>query len=210
MTGRSWTEDTLTAYLDRLASGAPTPGGGSAACVAGALGASLGSMVVAVARRKGGAGDWAGFDSAFRSLGQSFLRLAEADEAAFTGVMAALRLPKDDPSRPARLEQALKEAAAVPLQAAEEAVQLLRRLESLLPYASVSIVSDVGVAAHLALAALRSSLLNVDVNLRAIQDEHRRAQLADERRANEQSGVSIHDRIARVTSVRLAADSRAG
>ncbi|MDD5219649.1 MAG: cyclodeaminase/cyclohydrolase family protein [Candidatus Bipolaricaulis sp.] len=210
MTDRSWTEDTLTTYLDRLASGEPTPGGGSAACVAGALGAGLGSMVVAVAQKKGGGGDWAGFDLAFRTLGESFLRLAEDDEAAFAVVMDALRLPKGDPSRPERLEQALEEAATVPLQAAEQAVQVLRHLEDLLPYASVSIISDVGAAAHLALAALRSSLLNVDVNRRGLTDPDRRAQLVEERRALDQTGVAIHDRIAGAVSARLASESHAG
>ena len=205
----SWTVEALAAYLDRLASSAPTPGGGSAACVAGALGASLGSMVVAVARTKGDALDWTELDLAFRTDGEEFLRLAQEDEAAFRAVMTALRRPKDGPARPAGLQEALLLASSVPLRAAERAVDLLRRLETLVPQAPSSIVSDVGAGAHLALAALRSSLLNVDVNLRSLEDRGAQARLVRERRRIERTGSAIHDNLAQAVSARLTPEPRA-
>ena len=204
----SWTVEALAAYLDRLASSAPTPGGGSAACVAGALGASLGSMVVAVARTKGDALDWTDLDLAFRTVGEEFLRLAQEDEAAFRAVMTALRRPKDDPARAAGLQEALLLASSIPLRAAERTVDLLRRLETLVPQAPNSVVSDVGAGAHLALATLRSSLLNVDVNLRSLEDPGARARLVRERRRIERTGSAIHDNLARAVSARLAPEPR--
>ncbi len=204
MNAPSWTDEALEAYLERLASSEPTPGGGSAACVAGALGAALGSMVVAVASRKSDALDWGEFNGAFRTLRDGFLDLAQDDEEAFRVVMAALRLPKEDSSRPAQLQEALKQAAIVPLTAAECAVDLLRRLQTLAPHASDSIVSDVGVGAHLALAALRSSLLNVDINLRELENQNLRASLLRRRWETEEAGSALCTNIARAVSTRLA------
>jgi len=123
-------------------------------------------------------------------------------------VMTALRRPKDDPARAAGLQEALLLASSVPLRAAERAVDLLRRLETLVPQAPNSIVSDVGAGAHLALAALRSSLLNVDVNLRSLEDPGARARLVRERRRIERTGSAIHDNLARAVSARLAPEPR--
>ncbi|MDD5263886.1 MAG: cyclodeaminase/cyclohydrolase family protein [Candidatus Bipolaricaulis sp.] len=208
MSSSAWTDESLATYFERLGSGEPTPGGGSAACVAGALGASLGSMVVAVVSRKSDALDWAEFASAFQALRDGFLVLAQDDEEAFRVVMAALRLPKEDPSRSARLQESLKQAALVPLTAAERAVDLLRRLQTLAPNASDSIVSDVGAGAHLALAALRSSLLNVDVNLRALKNPELRASLTQRRREIDEAGSALCADIARTVSARLVPDMR--
>ncbi|MCX6094452.1 MAG: cyclodeaminase/cyclohydrolase family protein [Candidatus Bipolaricaulota bacterium] len=207
MNPASWTDEALGAYLERLASSEPTPGGGSAACVAGALGAGLGSMVVAVVSKKSDALNWAEVDGAFRALRDTFLGLAQDDEEAFRVVMAALRLPKEDPSRPARLQEALERAALVPLTAAERAVDLLRHLKALAPHASDSIASDVGAGAHLTLAALRSSLLNVDVNLRGLKNPERRESLTRRRREIEEAGSALCGDIARVVSARLAPEA---
>ncbi len=208
MNPSAWTDEPLATYLERLGSGEPTPGGGSAACLAGALGAGLGSMVVAVVSKKSDAIDWAEFADAFQALRDGFLGLARDDEEAFRVVMAALRLPKEDPSRSARLQEALEQAALVPLAAAERAVDLLRRLQILAPNASDSIVSDVGVGAHLALAALRSSLLNVDVNVRALKNAELRATLTHRRREIEEAGSALCADIARAVCARLAPDVR--
>lgn len=157
-------------YLEALGSSAPTPGGGSAAAVSGALASALGRMVISVAQDKEPSPERAELAIAFRDLGQRFLALAADDELAFAQVMDALRMPRDAAERPARLQAALEQAAAVPAQAAQAGVDVLRRLADAEPHASRAIVSDIGVGAHLALAAVRSSLLNIAVNVRAIQD----------------------------------------
>ena len=50
----SITNDSIDVFLERLASGAPTPGGGSAAAIMGAMGAALVSMVCNVSFGKKG------------------------------------------------------------------------------------------------------------------------------------------------------------
>jgi formiminotetrahydrofolate cyclodeaminase len=72
------------------------------------------------------------------------------------------------------VQGALERASAVPLSAASASLSVLQRLLLAEPHASRSIVSDIGVAAHLALASLRSSLLNVRANLRSLNDAEAR------------------------------------
>lgn len=126
------------------------------------------------------------------------------DERAFGVVMAALRLPKAEPSRAARLQEALEQAADAPLRVAKRAIDLLTRLQVLAPRASDAIVSDVAAGAHLGLAALRSSLLNVDINARGIKDPSRQVALVRERRILEERGSSLCERIALDVSTRLS------
>ena len=158
-------EITLGKYLDAVSSAAPTPGGGSVAAVVAALGAALGSMVTAISAgksEKSQIDELAAECAAFR---ETFLRLSIEDQSAFDAVMAALKLPKDDANRSERIEATVKAAAEVPLTVAQSCLDLLIVLESLVELASRHCISDVGAATHLALAALRSSLLNVHINV---------------------------------------------
>lgn len=157
-------------YLTALGSSAPTPGGGSAAGLAGALASALGLMVASVAREKEPTPEREALATAFRDLERSFLDLVVEDERAFAEVMAALRVPRDAPARAERVQTALERAADVPLRAAAASVSVLEYLDRAEPHASRSIVSDIGVAAHLALAVARSCLLNVAVNVRSLHE----------------------------------------
>jgi formiminotetrahydrofolate cyclodeaminase len=161
-------------YLQTLGSSAPTPGGGSAAALAGALASALGRMVVSVAREKEPSPERDSLIAVFRDLETQFLHLAEEDERAFAQVMDALRIPRDVAARQEQVQTALERAAAVPHCAASASLSVLQRLLLAEPHASRSIVSDIGVAAHLALASLRSSLLNVRANLRSLNDAEAR------------------------------------
>jgi len=163
-------DTTLGKYLDDVASAAPTPGGGSVAAVVAALGASLGSMVTAISARKSEddqIGELAAECETFREM---FLRLSVEDQSAFEAVMSALRLPQDDPGRTERVESSVQAAAQVPLTVAKTCLKLLAVLESLATLASRHCVSDVGAAAHLALAAMRASLLNIHINITFMKD----------------------------------------
>jgi methenyltetrahydrofolate cyclohydrolase len=166
----AWAELRIGDYLTALGASSPTPGGGSAAALAGALSSALGRMVVSVALEKEPTPERETLATAFRELEDRFLDLAAEDERAFSDVMDALHLPRDADGRFERLQTALQRAADVPLRAAGCSVSVLRHLEQAEPYASRAIVSDVGVAAHLTLAALRSSLLNVAVNAGSLKD----------------------------------------
>ena len=163
--------ETIGKFIEKLASASPTPGGGSVAALSGALAAALGSMVCAIAEKKRSAVEIDGIARSLSPLQGVFLDLARQDAAAFDAVMAAYRIPKDDPTRRNALEKALVDAANVPLRVAETCVGLLRVLNQLAPYATPQSVSDVGVAVHLTNAALESALLNVAINLAYMHDQ---------------------------------------
>lgn len=203
----SWHDLPIGSYLAALASNSATPGGGSAASLSGALASALGRMVIAVAQQKDLSAERTTLDARLRELQDGFLALAEDDELAFAEVMEALRLPRDEASRDERLQAALERAARVPLRAAEAGVRVLRDLAEAEPHASRSIVSDIGVASHLALAAVQSSLLNVTANLRSIKDPAVAVQLRVQAEEYGRAAQAAHDDVAGRVDARLAPKS---
>jgi formiminotetrahydrofolate cyclodeaminase len=191
-------------YLHTLGSSAPTPGGGSAAALAGALASALGRMVVSVAQEKESTPERDSLVAAFRELETHFLSLAVEDERAFAVVMDALRISKDVASRQEQVQTALELAAAVPLRAASASVSALEHLLLAERHASRSIVSDIGVAAHLAMATLRSSLLNIDANLRSLKDAEARDRIEREGNALAAAAETAHDELVHRVAQRLS------
>ncbi len=123
--------------LDRFASPDPTPGGGSAAALAGALGAALVSMVCAMPKsRTGAAPERARLDAALawaREAGQRLRALVEEDARAYDAVVAAYRLPKgtdeEKAARKAAVAAAMVGATEVPLETAEACLVVLKSAE---------------------------------------------------------------------------------
>lgn len=183
------TQNSIEEFLERLASGDPTPGGGSAAAIMGAMGAALVSMVCNVSVGKKGYEAAEAALRAVRSQSEALrLRLTAMvaeDVAAFDSLMAAYKLAKgseEDKSRRAEAIQAsLRRATEVPLdctRACAEVIGLARRAGEL-GYRGV--ISDAGVGAAAAYAAARSAALNVYINVPALKDrpfaEHALAEL---------------------------------
>jgi formiminotetrahydrofolate cyclodeaminase len=166
-------------YLDALASAEPTPGGGSAATLVGAMAAALCAMVAritAAAPRHAAVHDEAtAIARDADRLRAAFLALRPADEAAFGAVVAAQALPRatDDEraSRTAALQGALAHAAAVPLDAASLAVDALALAERTAGLRNAHLASDVACAFGFARAALAASAANVRVNHAYLHDE---------------------------------------
>jgi formiminotetrahydrofolate cyclodeaminase len=129
------------------------------------------------------------------ALRGTFLRLSAEDEAAFQSVMESLRLPRNAPSRATELESAIQRAAEVPLDLCQACIELLSILEPLVDLSSRHAVSDVGVAAHLALAALRSSRLNVEINLTFMTDREAAMRIEAISRQVEEEGSERCQRI---------------
>lgn len=168
----------IDAYFDRLASADPTPGGGSAATVVGALGAALCAMV---ARITAGNDRYAAVRSealavvaAADVLRERFAAARPLDEAAYERVVAASALPKDGDeakrARTAALQAALVGAAEAPLAAAglsAEGIALADRTNAL---GNTHLVSDVECALHFFRAALAASAANVRINHHFIKD----------------------------------------
>ena len=109
------------------------------------------------------------------ALQSELLNLVELDSAAYDGVIQARRLPREtDLERQARAVQvaaATREATRAPLQTARMAEQVLSLGERLAPIGSRNAISDVGVGALLASAALRGAVLNVQINLPSLEAE---------------------------------------
>jgi formiminotetrahydrofolate cyclodeaminase len=169
---------TLGTFLDELASSAPTPGGGSVAALCGALSAALSSMVanLTLGREK-----FRDVEPAIRQslehseqLRASFTHLIAADIAAYATLSATYKLPKATPeeqqARSARIQTALVAATEVPLQMAEQARQALELCRALVEIGNPNVVSDVGVAALTAHAAIEGASLNVLINLKTLKD----------------------------------------
>jgi glutamate formiminotransferase / formiminotetrahydrofolate cyclodeaminase len=165
---------TLRAFSDQLASDAPVPGGGSAAAYAGAVGAALAAMVARIASKK--ADDEAVRDYIVEvdNLRADFLRLVDDDSAAYARVAEAMKLPKttdqEKAERTERVQAALLAASRVPLEIAKTSRRLLDACERGLPKAPAAAVSDIGVSALMAEAALRGAAMNVMINLSSLKD----------------------------------------
>ena len=182
------TKSAIDEFLERLASVQPTPGGGSAAAIMGAMGAALVSMVCSVSiGKKGYEAAEAGLQ-AVRARSEALrLRLGamvEEDVAAFDGLMAAYKLPKateeQKNQRAESVQASLRRATEVPLDCARvcaEVIELAHRAGEL-GYRGV--ISDAGVGALAAYAAARSAALNVYINAPALKDrEFAHASLAE-------------------------------
>jgi formiminotetrahydrofolate cyclodeaminase len=162
------------ALLDRFAATDPTPGGGSAAALAGAAGAALVAMVCAMPRtRTGGAEERGRLDTALgwaREAGARLRRLVDDDTAAFDAVMAAFRLPKEAEEDKARRREAVAAATArateVPLQTAESCLVVLSAAAEAVRHGNPSAASDARTGAALALAGLGGALENVRINVK--------------------------------------------
>jgi methenyltetrahydrofolate cyclohydrolase len=166
-------------WLERLGSSAATPGGGAAAAIAAAAAAALVEMVVNLTQ---GRTAYAAHESHVRPIGdqaatlrQRAWDLAADDEAAFSAVMAAYGLPRqtdeERATRAAAIEAATAAAAGPPLRVAEVAAKVVELAAALPGRSNPNVLSDVGVAASLAVAALESAAINVEVNLAGLHDD---------------------------------------
>ena len=153
------TMDGLNEFLDELAAPTATPGGGSAAAAAAAMAAALGAMVSGLAKLPA---------EDFEADRKFFAEAVKRDAAAYEGVRAAYKKPKDE--RGPFVEQALLEAAKVPLEVAEGATGLKERLRTLKGAASEKFGSDVETALGLAEAAIGGALANVRINIESMKD----------------------------------------
>ncbi len=183
-----FTENTLKQFLAELSSKNATPGGGSASALAGALSASLLSMVcnLTIGKEKFIAVEpkAKGILAESERLRDLFSEMMEKDAEAFNKVMAAYKLPKESDEekaeRKAAIQHALKGAADVPLKIAQQALHLLELSQELVEIANPHAISDVGVAVLLAEGAVWGALLNVDINAGMIKDKELSKELISE------------------------------
>jgi methenyltetrahydrofolate cyclohydrolase len=168
----------VTSFLDALASSEPTPGGGTASAVAGAMGASLLMMVAGLAKSRNNTDEekaaLANARTGAATLRSQLLTLADDDAAAFNEVMAAFKLPKatdeEKAARTAAVQAAFRRATEVPFETLRVAAATLAHAEVVADGGNRSATSDVGVAVGLLEAAAAGATMNVLINLGSLKD----------------------------------------
>ncbi len=172
------TETSIDDFLARLASKDPTPGGGSAAAIMGAMGAALISMVCNVSLGK------KGYEAAepelrevcaqSEALRKRLTGMVAEDVSAFGELMAAYKLPRETDEEKQRRSQAiqagLRRATEVPLACARDCAEVIHLSRRAAEQGYLGVISDAGVGASAAYAAARSAALNVYINVPTLKD----------------------------------------
>lgn len=171
-------------FTEILASDDAVPGGGGASALVGAVGMALGNMVGAltVGKKKYAdvEDDIRGLMKEGEELRKELLAMMDKDAEAFAPLIAAYRLPKDDPSADKIMEKALISAAAVPMDIMHTVCRTLELLKSFAVKGSAIAISDAGVGAVCCKAALQGAAFNVYINTKSMKDRKYAARLEDE------------------------------
>lgn len=175
MTNINSTKEMSTAqFLEKLASKAPTPGGGGAAALAGAVGISLGNMTgsLTVGKKKYASveEEMIELNKKAEGLREQLYELIGKDAEVFMPVSKAYGIPKDDPDRDEVMEEALKGAVTVPYEIVVKCCEALEIIKEYADKGSVIAISDAGCAASICKAAIESAALNVYVNTKLMKD----------------------------------------
>lgn len=170
----------LNEFLAELKSDSPAPGGGSAAALAGAIGAALGIMVgnltlnsdkCVEAHEKS--------NQLTQQLGKKLAvleRYVDEDTQVFTQVMQAYKLPKSTETekilRGQTIQQAMQSASELPMEVATVCMEVLELSGEMLEIGNANAASDAAVAGRMAHAAMWSAVYNVRINLGSIRDQN--------------------------------------
>jgi formiminotetrahydrofolate cyclodeaminase len=171
------TELTVTELLAAFQSSNPTPGGGSASALAGAVGASLLTMVAALPKpRAETEEDRERLAEAGRlcaTLAKDLTALVDRDSEAYEAVMAAYRLPKNsDTEKTARsqaIQEGLRQATATPLDVMRACAAAIEQAVVVARHGNASASSDVQVAVELLRAGVVGARANVEINLKSLK-----------------------------------------
>jgi len=178
----------LEAFSDETASESPAPGGGSISAYVGALGVSLATMVANLSSHKRGWDErWEEFSNAAergQQLKAVLLRAVDEDTDAFNGIMAAFGLPNSTPdektARKAAVQAATRRAIEVPFSVMQRALESFPLIRQMVETGNPNSVTDAGVGALCARAAVHGSFLNVQVNASGLDDKAYTAQVLAE------------------------------
>ncbi len=166
-------------FLDQLASSAPTPGGGGAAALMGAMGAALTSMVcnltIGKEKYKDVEAEMQETLNKAEDLRSRLTDMIAADVEVFDKLMGSYGLPKETEeekaARSEAIQSALREATDVPLECARACADVIAVSRSAAEKGNLNVISDAGVSVMAAYAALKSAALNVYINAGSIKDK---------------------------------------
>jgi formiminotetrahydrofolate cyclodeaminase len=173
------TDSSVEKFLDELASGSPTPGGGSAAAIMGAMGAALVSMVCNVTIGKKG---YEAVEAEMKTVRDESERvrrrltaMVAEDIAAFDSILAAYKLSKatdeEKTRRAAAIQAGLRRATETPLDCARVCAEVIALSRRASEHGYRNVISDGGVGVLAGFTALRSAALNVYINAPALKDQ---------------------------------------
>lgn len=185
----------LAQLLDAFASNQPVPGGGSAAALAGAVGASLLIMVAGLPKTRHGTDEERSALTAaaarLRPLRDELASLIDRDSEAYASVINAYRLPRStDAEQAARrdaIDEAMRAATEAPLATIRACERAMREAEVIVSSGAASASSDVAVGIELLKTAARGAGMNVDTNLAAVKDDEYVQRVSQELRDLEQA-----------------------
>ena len=170
-------EMTVEELTVALWSDAPTPGGGSAAALTGALAAALTGMVANLSQGEKFASvrnEMAEIALRVDLIRQQLLQFMQQDTESYAQYMTALAMPKSTEEekllRREAMQSGLKAAAQTPLQAARTILPLFALLEKVIHLGNRNAVTDALMGAMLARTGILAALLNVKINLAGIRD----------------------------------------
>lgn len=174
----SYTKESCEKFVEVLASSSPTPGGGGASALVGAVGVALGNMVgsLTVGKKK-----YAEVEEEIKAMMETstkmqndLLELVQKDADGFEPLAAAYRMPKDTEEQKAEkarvLEQATKDACDVPFEIMEKCCQGIDMCGEFAEKGSVMATSDAGAGAIFCKAALQAASLNIYINTKSLKD----------------------------------------
>ena len=173
------TDLTVKDFIDFLASGDPTPGGGSAAALAGCLGAALCHMVARLTltreKYKDSWEDISQTEQAAENLLPRLLEMVERDTRAYNQVVEAMKLPRasqeEKATRKKSTQEALKQSALAPLETLKAMGEMVTLLQTALQKGNPNGLTDIGVAVQLMRAAALGAAYNVRINLGSLDDQ---------------------------------------
>jgi formiminotetrahydrofolate cyclodeaminase len=157
----------------------PTPGGGSASALSGAVGASLLAMVAGLPKPRTENADeetrLSAVGATCASISERLATLMDRDSDAYDAVVAAFRLPKGSDEekrfRSSRIQEALRSATETPLEVMRACGDAIQTAPEVAALGNPNASSDVQVALELLIAGLRGAKLNVAINLSSIKDQ---------------------------------------
>ena len=203
---------TPEAFVSAVADGTPAPGGGAVAALAGALSAALAEMVARLTVGKKRYVDveesMNAIIAAAADLRQRLIAAIDEDILAFSAVMDAYRLSKDDPERQDAIQSSIIGAADVPLNMARIALDVMLLVEQVAKQGNVNAASDAAVASLMGLAAIEGAALNVRVNVTNLDDDDLAARYTNDIAAIVDQARDLRDVIVATTEGRAGITSQ--
>ncbi|MGC8491859.1 MAG: cyclodeaminase/cyclohydrolase family protein [Syntrophobacteraceae bacterium] len=170
------TDLTVKEYVERLAEGTPSPGGGSVCALVCGLSAALCLMAARLTLGREKYSDaWSVMEelsSSMESLLSQALELAGQDAEAYEGLLSAYRMEREDKTRAQSIEAAMKQAALIPMETLRTLAAITERIGEVIEKGNQNCLCDAGVSVQLIRAAARGTVNNIRANLSKLEDKN--------------------------------------